>query len=328
MLICPRNVPQIPSVGNVFWRDILVGIMVHKSGPMTYFLAFVAGLGLVAIGFLTMRTLDQTNVIDTQKTKLVVASTTISSQQGTILELETNLDNLKNDLEDLVENYQDELARSEDFEDQLMDLAGELDEFEKLQEIDEELLIKYSKVSFLNENYVPSDIDKIDDDYVLEGKDDQYFHGDAMRFLERMFDAAKRDDIDLKVISGYRSFDEQNQLKGQFTEIFGSGANAFSADQGFSEHQLGTTIDITTPAIGGTFNSFSDTKAYEWLLDNAHKYGFILSYPEDNTFYIYEPWHWRFVGRDLARDLARDPDTTFYTMDQREINKYLLEIFD
>ena len=302
--------------------------MIHKSGPITYIFAGVAGLGLISTGFLGMRTLDQTSVIENQANRIDSQLAVISTNEGTILELETDLGNLKNDLEDLVEDYEDELNRNEEFEDQLMDLAGELDEFERLNEIDEELLSKYSKVSFLNENYIPSDIEKIDDDYILEGKDDQYFHGDAMRFLERMFDAAERDDIDLKIISAYRSFDEQNELKGQFTEVFGTGANAFSADQGFSEHQLGTTIDITTPAVGGTFESFGQTKAFEWLQDNAHKYGFILSYPEDNTFYVYEPWHWRFVGRDLARDLDRDDDRTFYTLDQREINKYLLEFFD
>jgi hypothetical protein len=63
-------------------------------------------------------------------------------------------------------------------------------------------------------------------------------------------------------------------------------------------------------------------------LDNAHRYGFILSYPEGNDFYIFEPWHWRFVGRDLARHLDRNEDETFYTMDQRDINEYLLEIFE
>jgi len=302
--------------------------MIHKSSPLTYLFAGIAGAGLISTGFLGMRTLDQTSVIENQSNRVDSLLATISTNEETILGLETDLGNLKNDLEDLVEDYEDELNRNEEFEDQLMDLAGELDEFERLNEIDEELLSKYSKVSFLNENYVPSDIEKIDDDYILEGKDDQYFHGDAMRFLERMFDAAERDDIDLKIISAYRSFDEQNELKGQFTEVFGTGANAFSADQGFSEHQLGTTIDITTPAVGGTFESFGDTEAFEWLQENAHKYGFILSYPEDNTFYIYEPWHWRFVGRDLARDLDRDDERTFYTMDQREINKYLLEFFD
>lgn len=302
--------------------------MVHKSGPATYILAAVAGTSLVATGFLTMRTLDQTNIIDTQAIRITEQTKALASAESTITSLETDLSNLKNDLENLAEDFRDEQNKNNEFEDQILDLAGELDEFEKLNEIDDELLRKYSKVSFLNENYIPSRIKQIDDEYVLEGKDEQYFHSDIMRYLERMFEAAQRDDIDLKVISGYRSFDEQNQLKGQFTEIFGTGANAFSADQGFSEHQLGTTIDITTPEVGGTFQSFGETEAFAWLEENAYKYGFILSYPEDNQFYIYEPWHWRFVGRDLARDLSRDKNETFYTMDQREINKYLLEFFD
>ena len=302
--------------------------MIHKSGPLTYIFAGVASIGLIATSFLTMRTLDQATVIENQSNRINDQIATITSNEVTITDLENNLGNLKNDLESLVEDYQDEKERNEEFEDQLMDLAGELDEFERLNEIDEELLAKYSKVSFLNENYVPSDIEEIDEDYVLEGKGDQYFHEDAMRFLERMIDAAERDDIDLKIISAYRSFDEQNELKGEFTQVYGEGANAFSADQGFSEHQLGTTIDITSPEIGATSQSFGETEAFEWLEEHAHNYGFILSYPEDNSFYIYEPWHWRFVGRDLARDLNRDDDRTFYTMDQREINKYLLEIFD
>lgn len=302
--------------------------MVHKTGPTTYFIATIAGAGLISTGFLTMRTLDQATIIDNQAQRITSQQQTINTNETTILTLETDLGNLKNDLEALVEDYEDELNRNEEFEDQLMDLAGELDEFERLNEIDEELLAKYSKVSFLNENYVPEKLEKIDEDFVLEGKGDQYFLEDAMRFLERMIDAAERDDIDLKIISAYRSFDEQNELKGQFTQMYGEGANAFSADQGFSEHQLGTTVDLTVPEIGGTFQSFGETEAFQWLQDNAYKYGFILSYPEGNAFYIYEPWHWRFVGRDLARDLNRDDDRTFYTMEQREIDKYLLEFFD
>ena len=302
--------------------------MVHKSGPVTYTLAIAAGLGVVTSGYLTMRTIDQTEQINEQQARISEQITTLQASQSTIDSLEADLSNLKNDLEELLEDYEDELDRNEEFEGQIMDLAGSLDEFEKLQEIDIELLAKYSKVSFLNENYIPSRLKEIDEEYILEGKGDQYFHGDAMRFLERMIDAAERDDIDLKIISAYRSFDEQNELKGQFTQIYGEGANAFSADQGFSEHQLGTTVDLTTPEVGGTFQSFGDTDAFVWLQDNAYKYGFILSYPEGNEFYIFEPWHWRFVGRDLARDLNRSDETTFYTMDQREINKYLLEIFD
>jgi D-alanyl-D-alanine carboxypeptidase len=323
-----RNVTQIHKHSNRKMRDILGSIMVHKSGPATYILAGVAGIGLVTTGYLGMRAFDQNNTIEKSEIRFNEQLIALQKSESTIESLEADLSNLKNDLEELLEDYEDELDRNDEFEDQIKDLAGSLDEFEKLSEIDEELLNKYSKVSFLNENYIPSRIKEIDDEYILEGKNAQFFHGDAMRFLERMFDAAERDDVDLKVISAYRSFDEQNELKGIFTQMYGEGANAFSADQGFSEHQLGTAVDITTPLVGATSQSFAQTEAYEWLLDNAHKYGFVLSYPEGNTFYIFEPWHWRFVGRDLAKDLDRDDELTFYTMDQREINKYLLEIFD
>jgi D-alanyl-D-alanine carboxypeptidase len=109
---------------------------------------------------------------------------------------------------------------------------------------------------------------------------------------------------------------------------YGSGANAFSADQGYSEHQLGTTFDFTTEGIGGGLvTSFENTPAFAWLKDNAHKYGFTLSYPKDNAYYVYEPWHWRFVGEDLAEDL-HEAGKTFYDWDQREIDKYLIKIFD
>ena len=63
------------------------------------------------------------------------------------------------------------------------------------------------------------------------------------------------------------------------------------------------------------------------MLDNAYKHGFTLSYPEDNEFYVYEPWHWRFVGKDLARDLHRE-DRRFYDVEQRELDTYLISIFD
>jgi len=142
-----------------------------------------------------------------------------------------------------------------------------------------------------------------------------------------MLDRAKRAGHDIKVISAYRSFDTQTSLKGQYTQVYGSGANTFSADQGYSEHQLGTTVDLTDETTAGTFTSFAETDAYAWLLKNAHKYGFTLSYPEDNGFYVFEPWHWRFVGEDLAEDLY-DDDAHFYDWEQREIDSYLIKIFD
>ena len=117
---------------------------------------------------------------------------------------------------------------------------------------------------------------EIDSRYILPGKKDQYFHGDAIDFLTDMLDEAADDGLDIKVVSAYRSFDEQIAVKGQHTLVYGSGANAFSADQGYSEHQLGTTVDLTNPTVAGAFTSFAATDEYEWLQKNAYKFGFIL----------------------------------------------------
>lgn len=298
---------------------------------LTYVVGVVALLGLATSGFLTYLVVQKNDTIESLQNQQSLLEVRHDQQQklasSTIKNLEDELTDLKDDLEDLADDYKDEKNRNEEFEDQIRDLAGTLGDLDKLSKTDEELLQKYSKVYFLNENYIPPRLDEISSRYVLEGKGDQFFHAQAVDHLEDMIKAAARDDIDLKVVSAYRSFDEQTQLKGQYTQTYGSGANAFSADQGYSEHQLGTTVDLTVESVGGAYTSFADTEAYQWLLKNAYKYGFILSYPEDNTFYIFEPWHWRFVGTDLARDLNR-ANADFYDWDQRKIDEYLLTIFD
>jgi LAS superfamily LD-carboxypeptidase LdcB len=305
-----------------------------SQNAVTYFSGFIAVIGIISSTYLTIKgqnkdvqieiLLQERNAIlqksNSQKAELDVASTTI-------FELKEELTNIKDDLEDLANDYRDEKNRNEEFENQIRGLAGTLGDLDKLAKTDKELLEKYSKVYFLNENYTPSRLKQINDKYILEGKKDQYFHAEAIDHLENLLDAASKDGIDLKIISAYRSFDEQVDLKNQFTQVYGTGANTFSADQGYSEHQLGTAIDLTIPEINGTYTGFAETDAYRWLQENAYKYGFIISYPKDNDFYVFEPWHWRFVGTELARDINRH-DTSFYEMEQREINEYLLNFFD
>jgi len=289
---------------------------------------------LGAAGYLGWQYYEHTTTIATLKaetaayeTELTASEADLADASNTILALQEDLELLEEEIEELEEDYRDERDKNEEFEDQLRDLGKVVGDLDKLSRTDEELLQKYSKAYFLNENYVPSNLEEIDDRYVLDDREPEFFHGNAMDFLEELMEEAKDDDIDLEIVSAYRSFDEQNELKGQFTQVYGSGANAFSADQGFSEHQLGTTVDFVSEGLTSASPAFADTEAYEWLLDHAHRYGFVLSYPEENTFYIFEPWHWRFVGTDLARDLHRD-DAYFYDWDQRKIDEYLINVFD
>lgn len=67
--------------------------------------------------------------------------------------------------------------------------------------------------------------------------------------------------------------------------------------------------------------------SFEWLKEHAHDYGFILSYPKGNEHYMYEPWHWRFVGVALATSLY-ERKLNFYDIDQREIDSYIGKLFD
>jgi LAS superfamily LD-carboxypeptidase LdcB len=200
---------------------------------------------------------------------------------------------------------------------------------QKLSEIDPMLLKKYSKVYFTNENYNPAHLTIIPSSYVYSSGRQEQTLTESWPHLKLLLDTANSQNIPLYVKSSYRSFAEQKSLKTTYSVIYGAGtANAFSADQGYSEHQLGTTVDlVTTGTNGNLVTSFDTTGAYLWLSKNAYLYGFILSYPKGNGYYVYEPWHWRYVGVKLATYL-HDNNLHFYDMDQRDIDKYLVNLFD
>ena len=298
-----------------------------RSTIETIFIALslvaLAGLGWYSYTLHTELVATTASLADERHTTAQLEAE-LQNASTTIQQLETNLTTTKGELEDLADDYRRAARDNKEFSERVDELNDTLD---KLANLDEELLQKYSRVYFLNENYQPSRLKQIDNDWIMEGKDIQYFHADAIRSLESMLERAERAGHDLRIISAYRSFDHQNALKGEFTQVYGSGANTFSADQGYSEHQLGTAVDIVDTDTGATSQAFANTEAYQWLLDNAHRYGFILSYPENNSFYIFEPWHWRFVGVDLATDL-HNAEAGFYDWEQRRIDEYLLEIFD
>ncbi len=253
-----------------------------------------------------------------ESTKAELASTTSASQIA--------LKNAAQDNAQLAEALAEQKRVNDEFGGKIADISGTVGKLDKLAKTDPELLQKYSKVYFLNENYIPESLIKIPEEWSY-GAQEEYFHGKIWPELLDMLKDAKEDGVDLEIISGYRSFGKQAQLKASYKVIYGAGANAFSADQGYSEHQLGTAVDFTTPALGQNFTAIDTTEAYAWLTDHAHRYGFILSYPKGNTYYQYEPWHWRYVGRDLAEDLD-DDGKYFYDLDQRKIDEYLISFYD
>ena len=268
---------------------------------------------------------------------LLISSITLRNQKNALLE---EVENKTKDLamaEEEIKQLTDEATflsdeldsaqeRVDEIETEFRKITNTVEDLEKLSKTDKELLQKYSKVSFLNEHYVPQKLSDIEEKYTYGDKELE-IHREVSNFLEDLLDDADDDGLELRVTSAYRSFGTQTSLKNAYLVSYGSGANAFSADQGFSEHQLGTTVDFVKESDGSLTISFENTEEFKWLEDNAYKYGFVLSYPKGNVYYQYEPWHWRFVGKDLARKLHRS-NKGFYDLDQREIDEYLLEIFD
>jgi LAS superfamily LD-carboxypeptidase LdcB len=228
----------------------------------------------------------------------------------------------------LSQNVGDISSKLGAYQSQVGSITSTVSTLQKLSKVDKELLQKYSKVFFLNEYYAPARFAEIPDAYKYSDSKTLKVEIHVLPFLKRMIDDAAKENINLYVSSAFRSFSEQSSLKGQYKVIYGAGtANSFSADQGYSEHQLGTTVDLTTVGLNGNLDGFENTKAYTWLLANAYRYGFILSYPQNNNYFVFEPWHWRFVGVILATDL-RNGNKNFYDMDQRNIDEYLVSLFD
>ncbi|MDQ5912442.1 MAG: zinc D-Ala-D-Ala carboxypeptidase [Patescibacteria group bacterium] len=258
-----------------------------------------------------------------------IASFTASSteMQNVLATLMSKIDTLNNESIALTGVVQNEKSKNEVIQEQVGKVASTIGSLDKLSKTDPELLQKYSKVFFLNEHYTPPNLATVSSDFSLNKETKYQVHANIANNLDNMLKTAKSQGMNLLVASAYRSYGTQGSLKANYKVTYGAGtANKFSAEQGYSEHQLGTTLDFTTPKIGGVLTGFDTTPEFTWLVNNAHTYGFVMSYPKGNAYYIYEPWHWRYVGVDLASRLKRE-GKNFYDLDQRVIDEYLLLVF-
>ncbi len=157
------------------------------------------------------------------------------------------------------------------------------------------LVNKYHK---LDENYEPSDLTIIDSKYA---SGTQKLRKEAqIKFEEMASDMAKEN---LKIYAGstYRSYTYQKGLYDRYVKKDGfAAAETYSARSGYSEHQLGLAVDI----VNGKWDYLSENdKEYDYLVKNSYKYGFILRYPRGSEYitgYMFEDWHFRYLGIELA----------------------------
>jgi LAS superfamily LD-carboxypeptidase LdcB len=298
----------------------------HIGVTVTGFVVLIAIVAWSEYRYLELKKVVAVKQIDF--TNQIASFAASSSEMHTMLTaLISKIDTLSNESIALTGVVQNEKSKNEVIQEQVGKVASTIGSLDKLSKTDPELLQKYSKIFFLNEHYIPPSLATVPSEFSLNQETKYQVHANVATTLDNMLKTAKSQGINLLVASAYRSYGTQGSLKANYKVTYGAGtANKFSAEQGYSEHQLGTTLDFTTPKIGAVLNGFDTTPEFTWLVNNAHLYGFIMSYPKGNTYYIYEPWHWRYVGIDLASRLKRE-GKNFYDLDQRVIDEYLLLIF-
>ena len=147
--------------------------------------------------------------------------------------------------------------------------------------------------------------------------DEQSLRADIMPEVEQLFTAAQHAGHSLQIGSAFRSYELQQLYYTNYSRLYGQdAADLFSAKPGYSEHQTGLVMDIaTTDHTCYLDTCFGETAAGKWLAQHAHEYGFIVRYPKGKeaiTGYQYEPWHFRYVGKELATALYH----TSLTLDQ------------
>lgn len=162
----------------------------------------------------------------------------------------------------------------------------------------------------LPDDYEPKDLVYPDVPFTFSEKiDKRKMRKEAAGALEEMFEGAKQDGVYLAGVSAYRSKKTQTSLFNRYVKKDGlEKAKTYSAVPGYSEHQTGLAIDVSgSDGKCAAESCFGGTKEADWLKKYAHEYGFIIRYPEGKesiTGYKYEPWHIRYVGKEISTEIA------------------------
>ena len=154
----------------------------------------------------------------------------------------------------------------------------------------------------IDPGYIPADLTKVN----VNSNGIQYLRSEAATALTNMFEAARKDNINLYLVSGYRSYEQQLELYNTYVATDGKAlADHYDAIPGACEHQLGLAVDLSDDNRNHDIDdSFESTAAYQWLLKHSYEYGYIFRFPrgkETITGITYNPWSFRYIGVEEAK---------------------------
>lgn len=170
---------------------------------------------------------------------------------------------------------------------------------EKATNLDTNLVL-VNKYNYLEKDYIPKNLEPISSNYALGN---MKLVNSAKEAFESLASDAKKEKLKIIAMSTYRSYSYQVNLYNRYVKEDGEkAADTYSGRPGYSEHQTGLAVDVFNDIE--TYTNFERTKEFEWMQEHAHEYGFILRFPKDKekeTGYQYESWHYRYVGKEIAK---------------------------
>ncbi len=297
--------------------------------PITYYIdKCIVGLYLASlIGGVFVCTLHDTNAADENRKVVNIRKVAAASENADYMSADDFLlENEKAADSEGITEYLDKLKREglyhqedadedelddEVFYDEEADIDTTEDTDEDKIEIDPD---DWRLILVNKQNPVPEDFEVRLSGISDSMSADERILGD----IYAMMDAAEEDGVSLMICSAYRSYERQKNLfNNKINKLMDQGMTYLEAYKvgsmnvtvpGTSEHHLGLALDILTGSYTEMDDGFGDTEAGKWLAENAPDYGFILRYPkgkEEITGIVYEPWHFRYVGRKYAKDITK-----------------------
>ena len=183
--------------------------------------------------------------------------------------------------------------------------------YENVEQTDttKDTLMIVNKHYKLSDDYIPNNLVIVESDHGYGNP----IRADIYEEFKKMYEAAKKDNVKIFIASPYRSISNQRELYNYYLRYDTvEKVDTYSARPGHSEHHTGLAVDLI-PEFGLELDTFENSAGFKWMQENAHKYGFILRYPKDKEYitgYMYEPWHYRYVGIDAAT-IIKNENLTF-----------------
>ena len=216
-----------------------------------------------------------------------------------------SVDYAKLDLYDRYVKYSDDTGEDENVTVLFVNLDMDLPDYSDSKLVDKfsvDMLV--NKHHHLSEDFVPDDLVTIDSEYA--SSDDLQCNHIALNAYKKMSEAASKEGYNIVINSAYRSYNDQVELSDLYLKSYGQEyVNKYVARPGYSEHQTGLAFDIGSRNV----NVFGNSKEYQWMQDHAYEYGFIHRFTKAYEFitgFRSEPWHYRYVGVDIATYMVKN----------------------